>query len=162
VERDFAEFVDAELPRLHGLAYALTGDPHDAWDLAQETLTRIGARWPRMQEVDDPASYARTVLVRVNIDRLRRLLREHPAAEPHDAPHHDKPPQGIESWVEEALRSLTPRQRTAVVLRFVEDLDHAGIAARMGCSVGTARSHLSRGLERIRQFSPTPVHGREA
>jgi DNA-directed RNA polymerase specialized sigma24 family protein len=46
----------------------------------------------------------------------------------------------------EALGTLTPQQRAAVVLRVLEDLDHAGIAERLGCSVGTARSHLSRGL----------------
>lgn len=40
----FEEFVDAEMPRLLGLARALTGNGHDAWDLAQETLVRVGLR----------------------------------------------------------------------------------------------------------------------
>jgi RNA polymerase sigma factor (sigma-70 family) len=50
-----------------------------------------------------------------------------------------------------ALAELTPQQRAAVVLRVLEDLDHAGIAERLGCSVGTSRTHLSRGLSRMRE-----------
>jgi DNA-directed RNA polymerase specialized sigma24 family protein len=49
---------------------------------------------------------------------------------------------------------LTPRQRTAVVLRFVDDLALAGIAREMGCSLGTAKSHLSRGPQRLRDITP--------
>jgi DNA-directed RNA polymerase specialized sigma24 family protein len=58
-------------------------------------------------------------------------------------------------WLVEALATLTPRQRTAVVLRYVLDLDLAGIAREMDCSVGTAKSHLSRGLDRLREHSTT-------
>jgi RNA polymerase sigma factor (sigma-70 family) len=50
-----------------------------------------------------------------------------------------------------ALAELTPQQRAAVVLRVLEDLDHAGIAEPLGCSVGTSRTHLSRGLSRMRE-----------
>lgn len=60
----------------------------------------------------------------------------------------------LPEWLLAALRSLTPQQRAAVVLRVLEDLDHADIAERLGCSAGTARSHLSRGLARLRELAP--------
>jgi DNA-directed RNA polymerase specialized sigma24 family protein len=106
VDNGFDAFAEAETPRLLGLAYALTGSPHDAWDLVQEALVRVGMRWRRLAE-------------------------------------------------------LSPHQRAAVCLRVLEDLDHAAIAERLGCSVGTARSHLSRGLARIRERAPSGNRARE-
>lgn len=40
-EIGFGEFTEAQLPRLLGYARVLAGNEHDAWDLVQETLTRM-------------------------------------------------------------------------------------------------------------------------
>jgi RNA polymerase sigma-70 factor (sigma-E family) len=150
---EFEEFVGAQLPGLLGYARALSGNDHDAWDLVQECLVRIGVRWSRMDRDGNPAAYARTTLVRLNVDRMRRRGRERPVElVPEVAVEHPVP--GIDPWMLAALRSLPPRQRTALVLRYVDDLDLRGIAAAMGCSVGTAKSHVSRGLAALRQRAP--------
>jgi len=148
----FAEFANAQARALLGLAHALTANPHDAWDLTQETLARIGERWARTR-FDEPAAYARTVMVRLNIDRIRRLKRELPLlvrAEP-SAPV--EVVGELDGWLVEALATLTPRQRTTLALRYVEDLDVRTIAQRMGCSEGTVKSQLSRGTERLREHA---------
>jgi RNA polymerase sigma-70 factor (sigma-E family) len=150
----FDEFAVAELPRLLGRARALTADEHDAWDLVQDCLVRIHRNWSRIDADGNPAGYAHTVLVRLNIDRLRRLRRELPSRSiPETAiePTHRPEP---EAWLVEAMRALTPRQRTAIVLRYVDDLDIAGVARAMDCSVGTAKSHLSRAREELRRHAP--------
>lgn len=147
----FEEFVAAETPRLLRVAYGLTGNPHDAWDLVQEALMRVGIRWRKLAD-GNPGGYAHTTLVRLNIDRGRRLKREFL---PGDVPDTGRPVQlvteGLDPALVAALRTLPPQQRAAVVLRAIGDLDHAGIAERLGCSVGTARTHLSRGLARLRE-----------
>ncbi len=84
-DQGFAEFVEAQTSRLLGLAYALTGNQHDAWDLLQETLVRVGVRWRRLRD-EEPTAYARTVMTRLNIDRLRRLRREMPVRQASDRP----------------------------------------------------------------------------
>jgi RNA polymerase sigma-70 factor (sigma-E family) len=150
---EFEDFVAAQVRPLLGFAHALTADPHDAWDLTQETLARMGERWGRTA-YDAPAAYARTVMVRLNIDRVRRLRRELLRSTPDPevaAPVADL--DGAESWLVEALATLSPRQRTALALRHVEDLDVRGIAERMGCSEGTVKSQLSRGTERLREHA---------
>lgn len=146
----FEEFVQVELPRLLGLAHALTGNNHDAWDLAQEALTRVGLHWSRIDTGGNPSAYARTTLVRLNVDRIRRLRREIFSDRVPDTGVEDRYAVAIAPWLLQAMNALTPSQRTAVVLRFTDDLDAAGIAREMGCSTGTARSHLSRGLQRLR------------
>jgi RNA polymerase sigma-70 factor (sigma-E family) len=151
-DADFAEFVEVQARPLLGLAHALTADPHDAWDLTQETLARLGERWGRSR-LEEPAAYARTVMVRLNIDRLRRLRRELPlfASPPADAPVNVV--GETDAWLIDALATLSPRQRTALALRYVEDLDVRRIAERMGCSEGTVKSQLSRGTERLREHA---------
>ena len=152
---EFADFVDGELPRLLGYARALTGNEHDAWDLVQESLVRIGLKWSSIDRHGNPGAYARTTLVRLNVDRLRRIGREGPtetAGQGESEPHPE--PTGVEPWLADALAALPPRQRTALVLRYVDDLDMRGIAEAMGCSVGTAKSHVSRGLKALRERAP--------
>lgn len=138
-----------ETPRLLRVAYGLTGNPHDAWDLVQEALVRVGMKWRKVAD-GNPGGYAHTTLVRLNIDRGRRAVRERL---PGVLPERDRPVRvdgDLDPALVAALRGLPPQQRAAVVLRAIEDLDHAQIAERLGCSVGTARSHLSRGLARLR------------
>jgi len=53
-----------------------------------------------------------------------------------------------ELW--DALRTLPPKMRAALVLRYFEDLTEAQTAHVLGCSIGTVKSQCSRGLERLR------------
>lgn len=71
----FEDFVIADLPQFLGFACALAGNRHDGWDLTQETLARVGLHWSRIDRSGNPGGYARTTMVRLNIDRLRRLRR---------------------------------------------------------------------------------------
>jgi RNA polymerase sigma-70 factor (sigma-E family) len=149
-DAEFSAFVEAQSPVLLGFAHALTGNRHDAWDLLQETLVRVGERWRR---IDQPAAYARTVMTRLNIDRIRRLRRELLGARTREPVTSDDLTGAAEAWLVEALGTLTPRQRTALALRYVEDLDVRGIADRMGCSEGTVKSQLSRGIQRLKEHA---------
>ncbi|HEY9290744.1 MAG TPA: SigE family RNA polymerase sigma factor [Microlunatus sp.] len=151
----FERFVRDRSSDLLRYGCALTGDGDAAQDLVQEALTRMAERWSK-QSFDDPAAYARTVMVRLNVDRYRRLRRETPALETGTRPEGRDPTAGgvHDDWLLPALRYLSANQRTALALRFVEDLEVDEIARRMGCRPGTARSHLSRGLSRLREAWP--------
>lgn len=168
-DEGFAAFAEAQLPRLLGYARLLCGNSHDAWDLTQETLVRMGVRWRKIDPAGNPAAYARTTLVRLNIDRMRRSGRERVTSTPPDSAVAAITPEGVEPWLAEAIMALPLRQRTALVLRYLDDLDLPAVARTMGCTHGTARSHVSRGLARLRELAPvgsslatpttTPVEG---
>lgn len=153
-QQEFEEFVDGELPRLLGYARALTGSDHDAWDLTQEALVRVSRHWRRVRRNGNPGAYARVAIARLNIDRHRRTRREVLVGDVPDEASRAAPYDGLDGWLRDGLLALTPRQRTAVVLRYVDDLDLAGIAEVMNCSTGTVKSHLSRGLDRLREHIP--------
>ena len=54
--------------------------------------------------------------------------------------------------VRRALAAVPARQRAALVLRYFEDLPEAQVADLLGCSVGTVKTHTSRGIRRLREL----------
>lgn len=153
-EEDFGAFVTSRWPELLRIAYLLTGGHHhDAEDLAQSTLTKVYAKWHQVRRSDNIDGYVRRIMVHTNTDRFRRLrIREWVTTRIPDTPV----PDGVDLMGERhvlmtALARLPVRQRAAVVLCYFEDMSQAEIAAALGCRLGTAKSQISRGLEKLRK-----------
>ena len=140
-------------PATGRLAYLLTGDAHLAEDLTQEAFVRAFGRFRDLRQPESFEWYLRRTLVNLTRSHFRRQrterdhLARHPAAE-RTEPATDRISERDAMW--RALQQLPSKQRTALVLRFYEDLTDVQIAAAMGCPVGTAKSLIHRGLERLR------------
>ena len=151
----YEEFADSRLGALLRYALMLTGDPHTAQDLVQETMVRVQLNWRRVDRSDSPDGYVRRILTNQFID-LRRgswLQRVLLRAEPDEvqavrADHAAETVERDRMW--SLLSRLPRRQRAAVVLRYYEDLPDAEIAEALGCAVGTVRSSISRALATLR------------
>ncbi|GAA1953448.1 SigE family RNA polymerase sigma factor [Amycolatopsis minnesotensis] len=148
---DFSEFVQASLPGLLRYGHALTGNPHDAADLVQTVLEKIGSRWTQVQrKTGDPLAYVRRSMANAHISRWRRTKRENLVA---DLPETSAvaavdPFEHEPLW--QALRDLPPRQRAVIVLRYYEGLSEVEIAAALGVSQGTVKSQASKALASLR------------
>ena len=154
----FTEFVLARQAALLRTAYLLTGHAQDAEDLVQTTLVKIVPQWRRI--ADDPEAYVRRVLVNENVSRWRRRRwREHATDVLPEGLSHD-PDRAELLAVREALRTLAPRQRAVLVLRYYEELTEAETADVLGVSVGTVKSQTSRALATLRTHAP--AHGLQA
>jgi RNA polymerase sigma-70 factor (sigma-E family) len=150
-EESFDEFVRSRSGALLRSAYLLTTDRYAAEDLLQEVLERVYVRWRRIRFA--PEAYARRTLVNQAISRwrYRRRRPEEPRSDRVDGAADDHA-NGVvtRQLVLSALRELPPRQRAAVVLRYLDDLSEADTARLLGCSVGAVKSHTSRGLAKLR------------
>ncbi|MPY44301.1 SigE family RNA polymerase sigma factor, partial [Streptomyces phyllanthi] len=153
-EGDFAAYATAAWPRLVRTAHMLTGDFHEAEDLVQTTLAKVYSRWQRIPR-DDVDFYVRRSLVNNNISRVRKRRVAHllmpllpERVHQSDAGHADSVTQ--RAAVTEALAGLSARQRSVMVLRFWEDLSENEIAELLGCSIGTVKTHVRRGLAALR------------
>jgi RNA polymerase sigma-70 factor (sigma-E family) len=154
-EESFDEFVRSRSGALLRSAYLLTTDRHAAEDLLQDVLERVYVRWRRIRWA--PEAYARRALVHQAISRwrYRRRRPEEPRSGGVDRAAADHA-NGVvtRQLVLSALRELPPRQRAAVVLRYLDDLSEADTARLLGCSVGAVKSHTSRGLAKLRVLLP--------
>lgn len=148
---DFDEWVAARGPALLRLARLLTGNAAEAEDVVQEALSRAWSRWSRIGAMADPAAYVRRMVVHEHTSWWRRFRRrESPTdADVFDAGVEDRPDEDHDRvWA--ACRRLPEAQRTAVVLRFYEQLEYAEIAELTGVREGSVRSRVSRGLVALR------------
>jgi RNA polymerase sigma-70 factor (sigma-E family) len=154
---DFDGWVTVRGPALLRLAYTLTGNTADAEDVVQEALARALPRWGRISAVDDVDAYVRRMVVNAHTSWWRKFRRrEAPVAELRDSVS-EGPGTGFDDhrrlWL--ACQALPEPQRTAVVLRYYEQLEYAEIAELTGVREGSVRSRVSRGLATLRATMPT-------
>ncbi|MEU1281818.1 SigE family RNA polymerase sigma factor [Streptomyces sp. NPDC005805] len=152
-EADFRDFVAARWPRMLRTAHLLTGHHHDAEDLVQAALAKAYVKWDRVRRAEDPDSYVWRIMINTHRDRLRRVrLREWLTTRIPESAAPDRADAVTERGaVLDALAQLTPRQRTVVVLRYLEDRSESEVAALLGTGVGTVRTHVARALGKLRE-----------
>ncbi|MDT0270655.1 SigE family RNA polymerase sigma factor [Streptomyces sp. DSM 44915] len=151
-DADFRTFAIDRWPRLLRTAYLLTGHHHDAEDLVQIALVKAYARWDRVLRATEPDAYVWRILINSHRDRIRGLrVFEWLTNRFPEVTARDRVDQLLARDVlTAALQRLPPRQRTAVVLRYVEDRSETEVAALLGTRVGTVRSRAARGLAKLR------------
>ncbi|QKW22595.1 SigE family RNA polymerase sigma factor [Kitasatospora sp. NA04385] len=148
---EFRDFAAARSRHLVRTAYLLTGgDAHLAEDLAQEALGKLYGSWRRISRMENPAGYARTVLVNTFLShRRRRSSSEHvtdtfaETAAPRDDP-------ALRIALLGALAELPQQDRAVLVLRYWEDLDVEETAHALRLTSSAVRSRASRALARLR------------
>lgn len=128
---------------LERLAFLLTSHRETAADVTQDAFVALHRRW---HSVRDPIAYLRRAVVNGANSELRRRYRRQRLRLPVPAPEE----LGADEMTD-ALRSLPPRQRAAIVLRFYHDLSEARIADVLGCRPGTVGSLIHRGLAQLRE-----------
>lgn len=144
---------------IYNIAYRLTGNPHDAADLAQDVFVRVY----RNLHTYDPGTldgWLYRITKNLFLDRVRRAQRipmlPLPDEDWREPESQDPGPADLierrllESSLEQGLRSLSPHFRLAVVLCDVEGLTYEEIADVTGWPLGTVRSRIHRGRVGLR------------
>jgi RNA polymerase sigma-70 factor (sigma-E family) len=150
VTSDFSAWVREYQRPLLGFAQLVAGHRQTGEDLLQTALARAYLKWARIgADGQDPIAYVRRIIVNENASLWRRAWkrRERSTA---SLPEPATVDEDIDStWT--AVRTLPPRQRTAIALRYYADLTVAETATVMGCSQGAVKTHTSRGIARLKQ-----------
>ncbi len=143
---------DAHAARLYRLARRMTPDAEDARDLVQDTFLRA-ARAGQSLPVGAAAEEAWLVRVLVNLCRdtwRKRANRARlDARQIAERSRHPEAALVARRAVWQALESLAPRRRAAIVLYELEGVAIADIATLLGVSAVTVRWHLSRGRREL-------------
>jgi RNA polymerase sigma-70 factor (ECF subfamily) len=143
---------------LYRYAFRLLGDSSAAEDCVSETFSRL---LKALREGRGPKDYPQAYLYRIAHNWITDRFRRSPPAElPLDAvpaPAEDSTGAEAEEIIRRrqlrvALRRLTPDQRQAIVLRFLEGLDNAEVAQSMERPIGSVKALQQRGIASLRRL----------
>lgn len=160
-ERELQDrFVREHLRRVFAIIYRIVGNVADAQDLTQDTFIKALQRKDQLKDGDKAVQWLGRVASNTAIDFLRRRARVNfteidslaePLPDPADR-RADSEMLRVEeaAYLDSCLDALSVRERTALVLRDVEDLPASEVAQILGCSAATVRSHIANARIKFR------------
>ena len=149
----FGELVRRYQSPLRGFLSRMTGDSHLGDDLAQETFLKA---WQKLHSYRGGAKFS-TWLFSIALNEFRTAMRrrkeltvldeaEEPAEEPVSAG------DGMRLDLTEAMKRLNSNERAAVLLCCQNGLSHEEAAKALGCPLGTVKTNVLRGREKLKKF----------
>jgi RNA polymerase sigma factor (sigma-70 family) len=154
-EDAFKAFYEATMPRVYGLALAITKSPDIAEDVVIDVFLRV---WRHAEKYDDkrgrPLTWLLVMCRSRALDALvgRRAVTDDAAllrAEVQDEPEHLLSVLEQECTIAQALKRLSATQRRLIDLAFFRGLSHGEIAAAVGMPLGTVKTHIRKGLKTL-------------
>lgn len=160
-EADFSEFARSAWPRLYRTAVVIVGDRQLAEDLVQSALVKSYIAWPRLREPDKAYAFTRRAMVNVAHDWFRKhgwakestadLTTDHASRAEASDDHASASAEHLA--LSDVLRSLPLGQRSAVALRFLDDLSVQETANLLNVTAGTVKSQTSAALAALRSHA---------
>ena len=149
----FEAVFHAEYHGLVALAAAISGRRGRAEDIVQEAMARLDREWEVVSTYERPGAWLRRVTINLALSQRRRIGREARALLRLDrvdgALDPDPPAEHAHVWA--AVAELPGKQRAAVAMHYLEDASVDQIAEALDIAPATARVHLHRGRQALRE-----------
>ncbi|EHB57557.1 MULTISPECIES: RNA polymerase sigma factor [Paenibacillus] len=150
------QLIMADQDAYYRLAYSYMGNEHDAMDAMEDMIVSIYEKIDQLHNIEAFYSWSKTILVNRCKTLLRKKKRYLPMEEMHEPSHaeltDDNPFRYTESAIDmhELLSRLNPKQREVIELRYVHDLPYQTIADMTGAPLGTIKSRMSQGIQKLK------------
>jgi RNA polymerase sigma-70 factor (ECF subfamily) len=155
-------FIQENLRRIFLQIYRIVGNVDDAQDLAQETFIKALQRQDQIKDLEKAGHWLSRIASNTAIDFLRRNGRvnfsdiddiiEPLRSEPEQSPESMVLRAEQSEYLEDGLRLLSARERSALLLRDVEGLPAEEVARELNCSKATVRSHIANARIKFRRY----------
>ncbi|MFC5713982.1 RNA polymerase sigma factor SigW [Thalassorhabdus alkalitolerans] len=163
----FAELIDLYKDKVYQIAYRMTGNAHEAQDVAQEAFLRAYANIESFDEQRKFSTWLFRIATNLCIDRLRKKKPDYSldaevkgtegvtgysqvaAAGP--LPEEEVVTVEMQEWIQKEISYLPPKYRSAIILRYIEDLPIKQISDILDLPANTVKTHLHRGREALRK-----------
>ena len=142
-EPELRQFLRTDYPRLVAAVALVSGSRSAAEDAVQEALLRAWERTRRGHQLGSLSAWVATVALNLSRSGIRRRIAER-KLRPRLTVRYIDAPSVDELDVSRAIAQLPRRQREAVVLRYLLDMNTAEVAETMRVSEGTVKSQLAR------------------
>lgn len=168
-EEAFTEIYRQFETMVYNLALRMSGNPADAEDITQETFVRAYRHLTKFKGKSSLKTWIFRIALNCSKTRLRRRGRREArqiddgevelerAQDGRRTPEDRTVATDLSLTVREGLERLPAHYREAVLLRDFEDMNYSEIAAVLGVRIGTVRSRIARGRERLRRLLETRV-----
>ena len=150
----FDELVQRKQGAIRGLLCRLCGDSSRADDYAQQAFLQAWINLPSLRTDAAFSGWLRSIAVRIWLDSMRR---KEPLAsgtealdEDHQSLRYTESPD-IASDIDRGLAHLAPAERLCIVLFYQDRLTHAEISEATDLPLGTVKSHIGRGTQKLRE-----------
>lgn len=153
--REFGELVRRHGPAVRGLLRRMGAQPALADDIAQDAFVQAFQRCAEFRGEGAFSAWVRRIAARLYIRRRAHDARYvETTDETHDAAPEADPGDRVD--LDEALKALTEPERLCVSLCHGAGLSHPEIASALEMPLGTVKSHVKRGLDKLRaRLRPT-------
>ncbi|PRO67161.1 RNA polymerase sigma factor SigW [Alkalicoccus urumqiensis] len=163
----FAELVELYKDRVYHVAYRILGNVHEAQDVSQEAFLRAYTNLDSYDENRKFSTWIYRIATNLAIDRIRKkkpdfnledrvggtenLDYHSQFADETPLPEEQIVKLEMQEWVQDEIMQLPPKYRTAVILKYIEDLSLKEIAEVMNLPVATVKTRIHRGREALRK-----------
>lgn len=153
----YRRLVERHMRQAYNVAYGFVHDRDSARDILQDALVRAFVALPRFRGDAEFGTWLHRIVMNLSLNYIRsaaiRARREVPvtgATEPGHDQERERHSREMQIHVERALHELPTLQRAVVTLRHIEGMSTKQVSAILHCSEGTVKTHLSRGLTKLR------------
>ena len=152
------KFYDLFIRQVFQSAYAVTGNPGEAEEIAQDTMLKV---FSDTRLIDDDVPGMIRLLRRMAVNRAIDTVRRRKnfilslEDEPWDGCEDDGEAEEAETWdtdnVRDGIDRLPPVYRSVLALRLFEEMNFADIAVQLNVNASTVRVQYTRGIARLRK-----------
>ena len=162
--RSFEQLMRRHEGRMYSCALRMCGNREDAQDCVQEAMLRVFRALERFKGESSFSTWVYRITMNACLDELRRRKVRSAASldtllesgwtpkDPGELPDSRAERMERKAALEKAISELPEDMRAAIVLREVHDLSYEEISQALDVNVGTIKSRISRGRERLRQL----------
>lgn len=149
----FQQLVQRHQAAIRGfLRRLLAGDHAGADDLAQETFLLAYRKIPGWKGEGSFSSWLHTIAYRQFLQHLRKHGRQTVMADPPDEGHDPRGALDAEILLPRLMRLVGPEERACLTLAYAAGMSHPEIVDVTGLPLGTVKSHISRGRQKLQQW----------
>ncbi|ADU28457.1 RNA polymerase sigma factor SigW [Evansella cellulosilytica] len=166
-QQAFSELVELYKDKVYQIAYRMLGNVHEAQDVAQEAFLRAYVNIESYDTNRKFSTWLFRIATNLAIDRIRKkkpdFHLEDKVAGTEDLDYYsqfateDKLPEEkvvqyeTQDWVQKEIMALPPKYRSAIILKYIEDLSLKEISNILNLPVATVKTRIHRGREALRK-----------
>jgi RNA polymerase sigma-70 factor (ECF subfamily) len=142
---EYEWFFRAAYPRIRRTVISILRNPESAEDVTQDAFLKLLQHWPKVKSLDQPDAWVRRVAIRLAVRYAKREAGRR-SVETDNGP---TPAREPDVDLDRAIAILSPMQRAAVVMYYLDDQQVAEIARVLVVSESTVKQHLYRARSRL-------------